>query len=72
MALTEQEPRTKYYAECATIVTPPNLSTREECGWKSDLLNTDNEADSALEAHIRGTHSQDREPYGYVRIHNSS
>ena len=67
MPLAEQEPQTKYYAECATKVDLPNASLII-CGWKSTVFSSDGEADAALQAHIGEVHAETQEAFGYVRL----
>ena len=67
MTLAEQEPQTKYYAECATKVVLPNAGLME-CSWKSIVFSSDGEANAALQAHIGEVHAEAPEAFGYVRL----
>lgn len=70
MALTEEEPQTKYYAECAASVRA-NVGKTEEtwqkCDWNPPIFSSEKEANKALGRHLAQAHPTAGEAYGYVR-----
>ena len=70
MALTEHEPRTKYYAECATYVRVSIEKTEEtwqKCDWDPPAFSSEKEANEALDRHLSQAHPTAGETYGNVR-----